>query len=673
MEDQMSPAVISNTSTASKSDQDITLLNALLSEYRPPNRPQSPLCFLEYGTILLAGTVNSRGLLLSETASETSVPTTVAEAHTRVVQVADTLPNFETVASLLSRHLTARGAREEFSRQGSGSASATPFDVLSIGAGTHAEEICDWLDWSAVRPTLVRCDHPIADTATEAFLLDLGYQPVASSTTSRVFADSTRTVKPDLASPKTQIRTFDVFDTLIARRCVWPDAVFDAIGAAIGSPIFKALRKQAEIDVTSDSHTLDEIYRRLAIVADMPLEDAFLVRDLELRFELDNAIPITENMLQVRPSDVLVSDMYLSADQINGLLRAAGFTKDNPIFVRSRGKHTGESWTDLKRSFAIIEHLGDNRHSDHDMALRHGVPARLTSTSNLTPVEKALATDGFPCLARTIREARLRTFCDDPEVRYFQDIQTQINFPLLMVAALHLSHVVKQNDYDVALMASRDCNLWIKLVEYLADAGRFTARPVYLHTNRSLLREPTPIYAAYVRSVGAERPLFVDLIGTGLSIRIFSQRSGISMPAYFVNDIVDGNYACGEATRLGVQRTPVAHRLTRKAHQNADLIEVINNDLCGPLRDVVEIGGTFLPRREPSDLPAPIARRVRAMHEAFDACLAAVGVNGVDEIADLTLLERVGQGLLDLLQTQDCDILMTHHRQVQEVMTGSAA
>lgn len=652
--------VTSPTSPAAQGARDeIAVMRSLLAVARSDNKPAGGIQFLQYGSGPLADHEGCWGLLIADAA----VSVDRAASGTLTLDAAGGLPAFETVALLSARSETAANGNEGWTVAQARAWRVETIDVFSIGRGRYANEICRWCRRPEFRPFLIRLERAIATASEEAILDSRGYRRVAAGADSLVYTRSPGLSRLATESLKPSIRTFDIFDTLIARRCVRPDGIFATIGAAIGHAGFVELRKQAEADVYGNAYTLRDIYERMAAIAGLTTNEIDALEELELKIESLNAIPIQENVCKVGPSDILVSDMYLSADQVADLLKAAGLTGKNPILVRPRGKIDGTSWVDLKEKFSIAQHLGDDQHADYNMALHHGIPARLTSTANVSRIEDAIVSRGFPCLARTMREARLRTYSDDPTIRHVQDLQTQINFPLLVIAGLHLARIVEDQKYDVVLMTSRDCNLWINIIRHLAEAGRFTARPIYLQANRNLLREPAPSYLRYIKSLNSSRPLFVDLVGTGLSTQIFSRFIETPLDSYLINDIAKSAYAEAEATRLRTNLRPVAHSLSRTVGQNSDLIEAINMDTCGPLIDVAEVGATFIPRREPSDLPPHVLRQVQAMHEAFGVCLQAMGFSGLDDVVrDTSLLEQIGDNLLTILQEQDGGALIDYHR-----------
>src|SRR5579859_6185180 len=143
------------------------------------------------------------------------------------------------------------------------------------------------------------------------------------------------------------VNSFDVFNTLIARRCIEPRAIRFGIAATLDYPDFPAHRHAAEVAVEHRDYTIDDIYAELARTHSLSAERAEELKQAEIEAELANVIPIAENLGQVRAGDLLVSDMYLGADNVRRLLDRAGLTAEAPLVVTSSGKARGTVWPPL--------------------------------------------------------------------------------------------------------------------------------------------------------------------------------------------------------------------------------------------------------------------------------------------------------------------------------------
>lgn len=191
------------------------------------------------------------------------------------------------------------------------------------------------------------------------------------------------------------IRSFDVFDTLIARRCIDPRVVFSTVAARASLPTFHDHRVAAELEVGGSEYTIDTIYQQLGRRLGLGRTTLDALKQMELQVERDEVIPIAENMALVRDGDVLVSDMYLPVDFIRELLDIAGLKRNVEIVVSSYGKGHGTVWPRLLAKADIECHLGDNAWSDIRSPRRHGISARLTTLHRPTRMESSLMQAGL--------------------------------------------------------------------------------------------------------------------------------------------------------------------------------------------------------------------------------------------------------------------------------------
>jgi len=153
----------------------------------------------------------------------------------------------------------------------------------------------------------------------------------------------------------------------------------------------------------------------------------------DIRNETDNVFPIAENVSRVRPEDLLVSDYY-DARLLERLIPDVTGLR-NRIIVSEDGKRSGRIWPEVSR-LGVTQHCGDDTHSDVVSPQAHGITGTLFAGSKLTQDEQALSDAGLDSLARCMREARLTQYSE--RWRKLESLQTQINFPLLFLASLIL-------------------------------------------------------------------------------------------------------------------------------------------------------------------------------------------------------------------------------------------
>ena len=325
--------------------------------------------------------------------------------------------------------------------------------------------------------------------------------------------------------------SFDLFDTLVARRCYEPSAIFEAVARKAGIPEFAELRRQEErVLWEAGDYTHGDIYAALGAATGWPAATVDRLRMLELAEEWDNLYPIEETVARVRPGDLIVTDMYLPLKFLRRVVAEKLGLERCVIHVSTHGKHRGEIWPKLNKTHRIARHYGDNWHSDIESARRAGIHAEHISTARWTDSETILRQLGMDGIASVIREARLRTFEFDVSVRNLQLAQFEINLPLLLIVGIHLLKEAREQRIDTLLMCSRDCNLWLHLLRLLASRTEAAPRVRYLRASRILLLSNSPEYAAYFSFMQGRRNFLIDVSGTGRS------------PAYFLGGFTDHAY-----------------------------------------------------------------------------------------------------------------------------------
>jgi hypothetical protein len=106
------------------------------------------------------------------------------------------------------------------------------------------------------------------------------------------------------------INSFDVFDTLIARRCVEPHAVLDRLEQASGYRGLAEARLQADrnLGALGQPYQLRDMWNETRRLLNLDETTANKLHDQEVQLEMDESIPITENLALVRDGDLLISD-----------------------------------------------------------------------------------------------------------------------------------------------------------------------------------------------------------------------------------------------------------------------------------------------------------------------------------------------------------------------------
>ena len=176
--------------------------------------------------------------------------------------------------------------------------------------------------------------------------------------------------------------SFDIFDTLLMRPYVRPTDVFVHMEMNENAQGFSAERIDAEKRARRKIHpeiTLDEIYEEIG-----PVFRDLKVVELEYEIQTLTCNPemqkVYEYALNSRKRIVLISDMYLPSAFLKEVLECKGFKGYHELYVSGehrKNKHSGELYHHVLSELNIgpneILHIGDNRHSDHDVPERMGI------------------------------------------------------------------------------------------------------------------------------------------------------------------------------------------------------------------------------------------------------------------------------------------------------------
>ena len=227
---------------------------------------------------------------------------------------------------------------------------------------------------------------------------------------------------------KNKLISFDIFDTLIARKCGTPQNTFDYIEKIImGSHDPEIIRENdvlkrfayyrrvseqralTESQIQRKEYSLEDIYRELEFITGIDADIMDKLKRMELSAEVENcygiktSIELLKNHLKENDRVVLISDMYLSANQIHYILESVDpIFKELRIYVSSEQNATKSSGG----LFSVVAdkedadytkwiHYGDNKYSDFT------IPKFLGITSVII--------DNGGCFAKTFSEIKSRS------------------------------------------------------------------------------------------------------------------------------------------------------------------------------------------------------------------------------------------------------------------------
>jgi hypothetical protein len=317
------------------------------------------------------------------------------------------------------------------------------------------------------------------------------------------------------------VNSWDVFDTLIARTVPHPTDIFSIVESEHPCPSFKSNRIEAE---RRSNGTIADIYLQFRLLTGASEEYANALRQRELQTEMNHTIPIMTNVNQLKATDILVSDMYLTESEIAALLTHHGITNYNKLYVYNGGKHTGFAWEALTKEYNILQHTGDNMHSDIIMASRYSIRGIYTDAHKFTQLENTLYTKN-PVLGRLLRTFRLSNPYRETSIEYklFNE-QITHNIPLLLFMCYKIADTMEKESRTTVLFLTRDGCLIIKLFKLLYP--QFTAIP--FHSSRIMNTNCNKDYVDYIRSVyNKDSCILFDLHGSYKSARpLFQENFG---------------------------------------------------------------------------------------------------------------------------------------------------
>lgn len=294
------------------------------------------------------------------------------------------------------------------------------------------------------------------------------------------------------------MNSFDVFDTLIARRFYTTNSVWKQIGVEYNLKNFEIDRPKPD----DGTRTFQEIYNELVRLHLIPSELKNLLMDREVELEIDNSFGIIENLDKVQEGDLLISDMYLPAHVILQMVRAAGLNKQVTIHQSNRDKGTGRIWNILSSNPPDL-HLGDNLQTDVIMPTHYGIRTQHYKDSNYTSNENFLMQNNLYNIAHLVREIRLSNNIYNSK-EYFQ-LANQFNLPLIFVMLEQINRSIQ----TPITFLGRDCQSMHKIF------NAYFRTAYYLPFSRKVAYLQPEISAIYLNTMKTDDMYFVDISSTG--------------------------------------------------------------------------------------------------------------------------------------------------------------
>ncbi len=401
-----------------------------------------------------------------------------------------------------------------------------------------------------------------------------------------------------------------------------PEAIFSEVERKTGIHGFADARKAAE-QAVGNPVTLTAIYaqiqRLLTDFNGLSLQDLMFE---ELNTEAENAVLVQEVHQMINDGDILISDMYLTTEQIWWLLHAAGFRKRVTLYVSYNGKHTGRMYDMLLKQFDIKTHFGDNEHSDVRMAKSRGINAvHITATAN-TQSESDIRAAGAPVLAQLLRKHRLTNPYNAGSMQHaLYNVQLDTNIPFLCVVSHHLVTVAKTMGATRLLFFTRDGCLMHIITQWLYPEMACSE----LLCSRRAFQMADPEFLQYIRQQNVfTHAVLVDMHASGNSATNFFKQNFDRVPPLYIVD------ACADVV-------PNAFVFPKQRMHAGAYLETLNADVKGSL---LTINAAGVIRRPVEHCP----HLAGAMHTAVALiCATGFGPRIAEELG--SCLESAGWNL----------------------------
>ncbi len=287
--------------------------------------------------------------------------------------------------------------------------------------------------------------------------------------------------------------SFDIFDTLIARKVYEPEMVFDLVGRfaernGIAVHDFRRERIKAQLESGLSNANLDEIYDQLVINTNISKEQAELLKQKELKIERKVVTPRNDVVslfyyaLESQKRVYLTTDMYLNRRYIVSLLNKCGITGYHDIFdsCEYRKLKLEELFEELIASNPgrSILHIGDSYINDCICAEIAGIDSLLIPKgSEIAEKKKIKGTGQFSDISDKLMTGNLIAHtCNSPfpqgnmdHNKFWFEIGYSYIGPIVLSFAVWLLNNINLDLYDGILLSARDGYLLSKVLYALRE------------------------------------------------------------------------------------------------------------------------------------------------------------------------------------------------------------
>lgn len=323
-----------------------------------------------------------------------------------------------------------------------------------------------------------------------------------------------------------KLYSFDIFDTLFTRQCIYPSSVFDCVRrkmeeAELGFNAyfirnFTQIRRWCEANmrefykksvlIRKDDKLeiqLSEIYDHMATLYPLSEEQKAQLIAWECEAEIRSVLPLTDNIeyLKARLAEgndvVLISDMYLPKEIIMQMLaKADPLLATLPLFLSSdRGyqkttrKLFLEVYDALDYHYTEWVHTGDSKFADDTQPSRLGIHTQPISLPEVNEYETEMASYieeyGMHCVVKLFRNFRLEGH-DDREIFAYEYAS------LYFVPYVHWAVMdALARGYQTLYFISRDGYYLKMMADAIIESKGLNIKTKYIYGSRKAWRVPS--------------------------------------------------------------------------------------------------------------------------------------------------------------------------------------
>lgn len=194
---------------------------------------------------------------------------------------------------------------------------------------------------------------------------------------------------------KYQYISFDMYDTLVKRNLKDPKDLFKLVERTALEKYKNIVQGYSQLRVATEEKirkaktseiTLAEIYDELAKQYSSPVAEELINLELEYEYNLTVLNPWIESVYKFCCENgkkiIIITDIYLPEEFIKRVLKKVGINKWSCLFVSSTSGKTKNDGSLYDLALKVLQingcgmlHIGDNKHSDYDMARSRGIKA----------------------------------------------------------------------------------------------------------------------------------------------------------------------------------------------------------------------------------------------------------------------------------------------------------